>query len=875
MKGLIDALFIGNLEPRDLEYEKKAFDDPNRLRLVNLALDRPLEAANLLMSFHEKASGSLSGLLATAMADILEVKPGQPPQFGAGSLDFPDAVPRAYRASLGRLAAELSRANAAVKAALATLSPDERRMLIECLPQWACPEFSYDFVRREPAARESLLATLARVDLNAILTAGVRLTAAAQEESEVLAKLASANPFDGILRFAVDGMLVVLAGTGDDLHVERGALLTVDLGGNDRYTGRHGAGPGYASLLIDVSGDDLYDVPDLSVGAAVAGIGVALDLGGNDVFRGRSLCFGAALAGVGVFSKTGGDDDYRSSAMAQGFAWYGVGICRDTAGRDRYEASLNAQGSAGPRGVGWLADLAGNDTYRAGGAAVHSPLFDTVHYSKSQGFGTGIREDTGGIGGGVGLLSDLGGDDSYLGETFCQAASYWFAVGSLYDKSGHDTYRAYHYGQSSAMHFCGAFLFDLAGDDAYSVSFGAAHGIGHDYGVAFFLDRAGDDIYSARDSRPGIGNANGLGIFLESAGDDRYAGPPGAGNPARGAGSLGVFADLGGMDRYAEGLQDAWGRVGPEWGIALDFEPSVVMGGGDPAPPRPKPAPNSKPMPPEAELEALYAKATQWAVGTAQQEAAEATHRLIEIGLPALDWMIAKKLRSASRLEQRAFVDVVWALEEAGRARVSARVASPDDAEARVALLICIDAGIREAAPHIPRALGRPALTRTAARAAGVIGAREAVDALMAICASQDRLAAMHAMVSLGQIADARAIGTAVALIPSSELPIRRAALALAAKFPDEALQSGKLLMRDPVERKSRLGVELLGLAGTPECLAAAGEALSDERHGMRIQALIALDGRCPTEFRRRFLELRDDRNSLVRAVARRLDVGR
>src|SRR5205823_9991597 len=133
-------------------------------------------------------------------------------------------------------------------------------------------------------------------------------------------------------------------------------------------------------------------------------------------------------------------------------------------------------------------DRKGDDIYRAGGLVLNSPLFATVHYSNAQGYASGYREDTGGVSGGVGLLTDLEGDDSYLGETYCQAASYWFSLGSLYDQSGNDTYSAYHYAQASAMHCCGAYLFDLAGDDSYTIKYGAGHAIGHDYGVAFLLD---------------------------------------------------------------------------------------------------------------------------------------------------------------------------------------------------------------------------------------------------------------------------------------------------------------------------------------------------------------------------------------------------
>jgi hypothetical protein len=659
------------------------------------------------------------------------------------------------------------------------------------------------------------------------------------------------------------------------VHVDRDAMLTVDLGGDDAYAGRHGAGPGYASVLIDLGGNDTYRVGDLSVGAGLLGIGLAWDLAGDDTYRGGGLTFGCGIAGVGALTDQGGSDDLKSTVISQGIGMFGIGICTNTEGDDRYRVDLLGQGAALVQGAGWMIDLEGNDDYRAGGKYVNSPLFANVHFSMAQGYATGIREDTGGIGGGVGLLSDLAGDDSYVGETYCQGASYWFAVGSLYDAAGNDTYRAHHYAQASAMHLCGAFLFELAGDDAYVVGYGAAHAIGHDYGVAMLLDREGDDLYAARDGRPGLGNANGLGLFVETQGEDRYLGSPGGANPARGTGSLGVFADLGGPDRYADGLTDGDARWGEQWAVALDAE-------GGPRPPDPRaevgrtrPKPGTKPMLGDTEMGALYARATQWAVGSAQEDAERALDDLAAIGEPALRWMIERKLADASRLEQRAFVEVAVAIGPAGRSAVAAKIADPSDAVARPALNVCVDGVFPEAKAFLPRALERAALWRLAARLAGLLKSSECVDALMVQAASKDRIAAVFAMTALAEIADPRSAGTAQALLSSNDLPLRKAALVLLAKFPKEALLTAQLYVAGADEREARIGVELLGLMGSSEALLEACKSLSDARPGVRIQALLALDGRCPAAHRAELLELRRDANPLVRAVAQRIDPGR
>ncbi|MEQ1933462.1 MAG: hypothetical protein ABL962_06235, partial [Fimbriimonadaceae bacterium] len=624
---------------------------------------------------------------------------------------------------------------------------------------------------------------------------------------------------------------------------------------------------------IDMGGNDLYKLPDVGAGCGLVGIGLAYDFGGHDNFRGGSLCFGAGIAGVGAFFKEGGDDSYQSSTLSQGFGCFGVGLLIDTRGSDLYKVELLGQGAAKSVGWGQLIDRGGDDTYRAGGLVLNSPLFTDVHYSNAQGYAAGYREDTGGIGGGIGLLTDLAGDDAYIGETYCQAASYWYALGSLYDAAGKDTYNAYHYAQASAMHMCGAYLFDLAGDDAYMTNFGASHAIGHDYGVAVLLDRAGSDVYAGRDSRPGTGNANGLGIFIDGAGDDRYSGPAGVGNPARNSGSLGIFVDLAGQDQYRTGLEDAEAAFREQWGIAYDVEskPATDVGASVGPPP---PAVGSIAKPDDAALEKLYVRATQWNVGSAQGDVTLAMNELIGIGMPAITWMIDKHLAAASRLEQRAFVDLMNAIGAPAKSAIAAVVEGPDDAASNVAMMICIDGLTLEAGQSIAVAIVKPKRQRIAARAAGLLSSSGAVDELVKLAEGPDLLTALNATISLGLLGDIKGSQVAQKLLESPELPIRRAAIMVLARSV-EAPFLGKSLIDSGSEASTRTGIELLAVVGTPAALKDIGTKLGDERPGVRISALIALNGRAPEEFRQAVLDRRRDPDARVRAVALRIDPGR
>lgn len=863
-KGVSDALFVGNMRPSDLQFARRPFADFLRFKLIDDAIDRPLATADVLMAMHARTKTStVSQLLAVTVTEVYSEPIGavqhDPPIGGL------DELPPELRGPILGLVNWINSANNAIRRATETLTLEERRLLIESLPVWAVeqPTVRFSFVRGVPADQQRIFALMTKVHLDQIRTAAARLSEATERAIEAL-KLTNIDV--ATAKYRVGGMPVVIAGRGHDVHTDTDAFLTIDLGGDDTYTGRHGAGVGYASVLIDLDGNDTYDCGDLSVGAAILGIGLAYDEGGNDVLRGRSLTFGAGLAGVGAFSKKGGDDHYTSETLAQGFGTLGIGLLVDTGGRDTYSALLFAQGASRLDGVGWLVDQAGDDQYRAGGLILNSPLFATAHYSFAQGFSMGYREDTGGFSGGIGLLTDHGGDDFYQGETYQQAASYWFALGTLYDANGNDTYSGYHYCQASAMHSSAAYLFDLSGDDGYIVKVGAAHAIGHDYGVAFFLDRAGDDTYASRDSTPGIGNANGLGVFIDGDGIDRYYGPPGKGNPARGTGSLGVFVDLNGTDDYRFGLADGQATATDSWGVALD-RPTTV-GDAPPVTQRPPVTPNSEQMPAETELAAVYRRATQWGVGTAQEDTADALDRLVKIGTPAFEWMLKNKLADADRLQIRAFVHVARALGPSASTAIGAKAFGANDAEMLNLIRVASDAGVTDFGTLVPSLIKKPALRQAAVVAAGTLRATAAVPDLMGLCRNEDKFLARAAIVSLSQIADPSSLGTAQALMFSDDLLSRKAALQLLAKFPEQATAVAESHLRAGDEFRTRVAIELLALIGTDACLNKIGPMLLDPRPGVRIECLLRLNGRCPAAFRADFATLKSDPVPAVRSVA-------
>lgn len=865
-----DALSIAGLRRSDFSYDRYAFPKPRMLPVVDLGISSPFDSASNLMRLHASAQGSPVQIAERAAREVL----GSPGKYSlqSGIPITPEAyagLPPALRAPILRLGSALVQCDLMIRSSQTSLTPEELRTLIEGLPRLAVeePKVAFEFVRQPMPSRSELLELLGRADIGAIQDAGVLLLreVEAAVASLKLVGLDLARP----VRFSVGRMVIEVAGRGNDIHTSTDARLVIDLGGDDTYAGRAGAGVGYAAVLIDLGGDDRVRPRDLSVGAAVLGAGIAWFEGGNDTFDTGSLALGAGIGGVGAFVKQGGNDQYRSKTLAQGFGQWGLGLCLDTGGDDTYALQLFGQGAARTDGAGWLVDQEGRDQYRAGGLVLNSPLFTTAHYSFAQGFGMGYREDSGGIPGGAGLLTDLKGDDAYLGETYQQAASYWMGLGSLYDAEGNDTYSGHHYCQSSSMHLSASYLFDLAGDDAYVVRVGAAHAIGHDYGTAFLFDRAGDDNYASRDSNPSVGTANGAAIFIDGGGIDRYGGPSAQANASRGTGSLALFVDLGGADLYRTGLEDGAAVLRPSWGAAYDAaSPAAAQA---PAAPPAWPEIGSQPDPGPEELARLYTEASRWGVGSAQESVRAALEKLIAIGLPAWKWVLENRLAGADRLQMRALTAMAQQQKEEGRQLLAARLGTASGTELSNALRLCADARIVEAGPLLPALIARPETRLIAMGAAGSLKVVEAIPALVE-AAKAGGLPARSAMVALSAIGHKDGLPLALALAAGSDPLTRRAAIGLLAQHPDAALAAATELLADADEVRARAGVQIAGAAGTAAGLALAGASLQDPRPGVRIEALVQLAGRCPDAFVEAFNAAKTDPFPTVAAVAKRLN---
>lgn len=444
----------------------------------------------------------------------------------------------------------------------------------------------------DPAVNQRDLAMYRALDMNYLYAAGHDLTLAAQTAlTQVSTTLASAG-YDWSL--ATDWGVIVLTGGSDTRHPDRPTLLIIDTGGNDTYLNvpsNHSTN-NWASVVIDASGNDKYlsdpaleDTPidrwegrtkkgKFGPGSAVFGVSLLFDGAGNDLYRTHRPGIGSATMGCAVVYDREGDDVYDAYTDAQGFGKFGIGLLEDAAGKDTYSGFYQVQGCGQTGGFGMLIDRTGDDVYVANDTLLDfpSPQSRDHNANMSQGCGNGRRADYldgHSLSGGIGILYDVEGNDTYSCGVFGQGVGYWEGVGMLWDSSGTDKYTGQWYVQGAAAHFAIGYLEDETGDDHYAAGMNMALGAGHDFSVGILIDRSGFDKYKAPNLSLGAGNANGVGLFLDIRGDDAYesvgltlgkgAEAPKGTLRERGL-CLGIFMDLAGTDAYPPGV--SWAKNG-------------------------------------------------------------------------------------------------------------------------------------------------------------------------------------------------------------------------------------------------------------------------------------------------------------------------
>ncbi|GAB6167323.1 hypothetical protein JCM19992_33230 [Thermostilla marina] len=332
---------------------------------------------------------------------------------------------------------------------------------------------------------------------------------------------------------------IVIGGSASnqyDLETAKQVRAVIDLGGNDVYLEGTANVSRPVLIVIDLAGDDRYQgkQPGIQGGSLLAG-SILIDASGDDVYQAQSVAQGSTLAGVGILADLNGNDRYVGLRRVQGQALGGVGLLIEGAGTDDYHAAMWDQGFAGPLGFGVLEDISGNDHYYTGGRYYDSYPETPGYEGWGQGVGSGLR---GVADGGLGVLLEGSGDDTYEYDYFAQGGGYWLGMGFARDFEGNDNR-------------LGATLKAYTGSSRTERRFQRfANGFGCHYALGFLIDDAGNDAYGGTIMNIGFAWDASIGVLMEFAGDDQYL-ATGSGSQGSGAqGSLGILFDYRGADIY-------------------------------------------------------------------------------------------------------------------------------------------------------------------------------------------------------------------------------------------------------------------------------------------------------------------------------------
>lgn len=411
------------------------------------------------------------------------------------------------------------------------------------------PDAFYDRLQT-PALADDALARHSldeeRFQLNYMAAAGQDLAMAATAARTLLLGVATDEKFDWRLNTAW-GTIVLSGGT--DSRWESGVLLLIDTGGNDQFIGlpANRSAQNWLSVVLDGAGNDQYlshaalartpvaQFEDRKTakapgpGSAAMGISMLYDLRGNDLYRTATPGIASAKGGIAVVSDADGNDIYDAYSEGLGAATFGIGVLEDQVGSDRYSGFSQVQGFGGVLGFGAVIDRLGDDRFEANNQVIDFPSPQTAqsNVSMAQGAGQGRRADFSdgkSASGGIGVLFDLSGNDTYSAGVFAQGVGYWGGTGMLFDSIGNDTYTGGWYVQGASAHFAVGILEDGGGDDTYTAALNMAMAAAHDFSLSYLIDRGGADRYDAPNLSLGAGNANGIGVFLDFDGNDQYKG---------------------------------------------------------------------------------------------------------------------------------------------------------------------------------------------------------------------------------------------------------------------------------------------------------------------------------------------------------------
>lgn len=178
-----------------------------------------------------------------------------------------------------------------------------------------------------------------------------RMVAGVEDIAEVLRRMADSLDPSSFPDYRVEIRtrkgLIVIGTTKDDVYDYLvPPLLILDPGGNDTYKFA-GSNPDYPlNAIIDYAGNDKYlstDSTKVGLGGAILGMSMIIDKSGDDLYQGASVTQGCGIFGAGIVMDYTGNDTYSAKYYSQGAAAFGLGILADSAGNDSFYCYASSQ----------------------------------------------------------------------------------------------------------------------------------------------------------------------------------------------------------------------------------------------------------------------------------------------------------------------------------------------------------------------------------------------------------------------------------------------------------------------------------------------------------------------------------------------------
>jgi hypothetical protein len=404
--------------------------------MMRNVLAAPAEAERFTRELHIAACDEHEGLakvlaVAAAKLDLTPKKVRHRP------------LPTSPEQALDAIAQALTEAQTAYCAALAPLEKPEIQQLQTYLVPVMTTQNQVGHTLADRGTGRQLCDLMEKMDRSALLNAANALAPIA--DVRFLEQLKSI-PEDGDVQVAgVTGRVVakintpagaiVVGGKGPntyELDKMRDVAAVIDLGGgNTYYEGTVGIDRPVL-LVVTLGGNNTFSGSQPGIqGGAVLGVSMLLTVGDNNSYEAQDIAQGSALAGVGIQIDYGAHNRYRGVRRLQGQALGGVGIMLGRGGHNDYHAALWAQGMGGPLGFGLLDNAKGNNHYYCGGMWRNSYYPETPGYEGwGQGVGGGLRAVADG---GVGVILDGGGENTYEFDYLSHGGGYWCGLGFARD----------------------------------------------------------------------------------------------------------------------------------------------------------------------------------------------------------------------------------------------------------------------------------------------------------------------------------------------------------------------------------------------------------------------------------------------------------